>query len=152
MDIVGPFLESESGNSYILVVADYFTHYTEAYPLPNQEAKTVANKLVDEFFLRYSPPDRLHSDQGRNFESAIVTETCRLLGIEKSPYHTQSDGLLEHLNGTLLDMLATAVQDRPFEWEQHLCRLSHHRIPTFSVDVWSNSPSTSRYCAGNDFS
>lgn len=128
VDIVGPFPESESGNTYILVVADYFTRYTEAYPLPNQEATTVANKLVDEFFLRYSPPDRLHSDQGRNFESAIVTETCRLLGIEKSrttPYHPQSDGLVERFNRTLLDMLATAVQDRPFEWEQHLRRLCY---------------------------
>ena len=116
VDIVGPFPESESGNCYILVVADYFTRYTEAYPLPNQEATTVANVLVNEFFLRYSPPERLHSDQGRNFESAIITETCRLLGVEKSrttPYHPQSDGLVERFNRTLLDMLATAVDDRP---------------------------------------
>ena len=128
VDILGPLPESESGNSYILVVADYFTRYTEAYPLPNQEATTVANKLVDEFFLRYSPPERLHSDQGRNFESAIVTETCRLLGIEKSrttPYHPQSDGLVERFNRTLLDMLATAVGDRPFEWETHLRRMCY---------------------------
>ena len=48
VDIVGPFPESESGNSYILVVADYFTRYTEAYPIPNQEATTMSNKLVDE--------------------------------------------------------------------------------------------------------
>ena len=127
-DIVGPFPESESGNSYILVVADYFTSYTEAYPLPNQEATTVAGKLVDEFFLRYSPPERLHSDQGRNFESAVVAEACRLLGVEKSrttPYHPQSDGLVERFNRTLLDMLATAVGDQPFEWEQHLRRLCY---------------------------
>ena len=127
-DIVGPFPESESGNSYILVVADYFTRYTEAYPLPNQEATTVAGKLVDEFFLRYSPPERLHSDQGRNFESAVVAEACRLLGVEKSrttPYHPQSDGLVERFNRTLLDMLATAVGDQPFEWEQHLRRLCY---------------------------
>ena len=128
VDIVGPFPESEAGNCYILVVADYFTRYTEAYPLPNQEASTVANKLVNEFFLRYSPPERLHSDQGRNFESAIITETCRLLGVEKSrttPYHPQSDGLVERFNRTLLDMLATAVGDRPFEWEKHLRRLCY---------------------------
>lgn len=126
VDIVGPFPETESGNLYILVVADYFTRYTEAYAIPNQEATTVANKLVNEFFLRYSPPERLHSDQGRNFESAVVTEVCRLLGVEKSrttPYHPQSDGLVERFNRTLLDMLATAVGDHPFEWEHHLRRL-----------------------------
>ena len=126
MDIVGPFPESPAGNSYILVVADYFTRYTEAYPIPNQEAATVANKVVEEFFFRFSPPERLHSDQGQNFESAIVTEVFKLLGVEKSrttPYHPQSDGLVEQFNRTLLDMLATAVRDRPFECEQYLRRL-----------------------------
>ena len=64
------------GNSYVLVAADYFTHWVEAYPIPNQEAVTVATKLVDEFFCRFSPPERLHSDQGR---SAVVSEVCKLL-------------------------------------------------------------------------
>ena len=123
-DILCPLPESPSGNSYIIVVADYFTRYTEAYPIPNQEATTVARKLVDEFSL----PEQLHSDQGRNFESAIISEVCKLLGVQKSrttPYHPQSDGLVERFNRTLLNMLATAVYDRPFEWEQHLPRLCH---------------------------
>ena len=41
-DILVPLPESPEGNSYILVVADYFTGYTEAYAIPNQEAVTVA--------------------------------------------------------------------------------------------------------------
>lgn len=126
MDIMGPLPESPRGNSYVLVVADYFTHYTEAYPLPNQEATTVATNLVDEFFCRFSLPEQLHSDQGRNFESAIITEICKMLQIEKTrttPYHPQSDGLVERFNRTLLDMLAAAVDDNPFEWESHLRRL-----------------------------
>ena len=125
-DILGPLPESPAGNRYILVVADYFTRYVEAYPISDQEATTVARQLVNEFFLRFSPPEQLHSDQGRNFESSVIAEVCRLLGIEKSrttPYHPQSDGLVERYNRTLLDMLATAVVDRPFEWEQHLRRL-----------------------------
>ena len=127
-DILGPLPESPSGNSYIIVVADYFTPYTEAYAIANQEASTVAQKLVDEFFLRFSLPHQLHSDQGQNFESAVIREVCKLLGIQKSrttPYHPQLDGLVKHFNRTLLDMLATSVHDRPFEWEQHLPRLCH---------------------------
>lgn len=50
VDILGPFPESEAGNSYILTVADYFTRWMEAYPIPNQEARTVAKKITDEFF------------------------------------------------------------------------------------------------------
>ena len=87
-DTLGPLPESSSGNSYILVVADYFTRYTETYPIPNQEATTVASKLVDEFFLRFSPPEQLHSDQGQNFESSVISEVCKLLGIRSpEPLH-----------------------------------------------------------------
>ena len=55
MDIVGPFPESLAGNTHILVVVDYFTRWTEAYPIPNQEATTVASKLTDEFFSVFPP-------------------------------------------------------------------------------------------------
>ena len=78
-----------------------------------------------DYFLRFSPPEQL---QGRTFESSIISQVCKLLGIRKSrttPYHPQSDGLVERFNRTLLDMLATAVSNQPFEWEQHLRRLCH---------------------------
>ena len=69
VDILGPFPESLSGNSYILVVGDYFTCWMEALLIPNQEAVTIAGRLVDEIFLRFSVPEQLHSDQGAQFES-----------------------------------------------------------------------------------
>ena len=49
MDIMGPLPLSESGNRHILVVADYFTKWTEAYPLPDQLASMVARVFVEEF-------------------------------------------------------------------------------------------------------
>ena len=123
VDILGPLLESDTGNSYILVATDYFTRWVEAYPIPNQEAVTVAKKLTDELFFRFGPPDQLHSDQGRQFESELLAEVCRLLGIHKTrttPYHPQGDGLMERFNRTLLDMLANTAKDHPFQWEQHI--------------------------------
>ena len=53
MDLLGPLPESNHKNSYILVVADYFTRWTEAYALPNQEAETVARKVVGKIFFRF---------------------------------------------------------------------------------------------------
>jgi len=47
----------------IQVVGDYFSRWVEAFPVSNQEATTIAQKLV-EVFLRYSIPEHLHSDQG----------------------------------------------------------------------------------------
>ena len=123
VDILGPLPESESGNSFVLVAGDYFTKWMEAYPIHNQEAETVARKLVDEMFCRFSPPEQLHSDQGRQFESGLIKEICNILRIKKtraSPYHPQCDGLVERFNRTLLDMLATTTKNHPFDWEDQL--------------------------------
>ena len=123
MDIVGLFPESESENKYILVVSDYFSKWVEAYGIANQEASTIAQTLVDEFFCRFSPPRQLHSDQGRQFESQVIAQICKLLGIVKSRtslYHPQSDGQVERFNRTFLNKLATSAKDHPWSWEHHL--------------------------------
>ena len=141
VDITGPFPESEAGNSYVLVVGDYFSKWMEAFAIPDQEARTVAAKLVDEGYCRFSPPEQLHSDQGRQFESDLVKEICSILRIVKSrttPYHPQSDGLVERFNRTLKHMLSTTVRDHPFDWEDRLrkvcmaCNTSIHASTSYT--------------------
>ena len=115
-------------HTYILVVSNYFTRWTEAYALPNQEAETVAHKLVDEFFFRFSVSEQLHSDQGTQFESTTINKVSRLLQINKNrttPYHPQSDGLMERFNCTLLSMLATTIVDYPWDWEDNIHQLCY---------------------------
>lgn len=90
MDLTGPFSESPEGNRYILVAGDYFTKWMEVYALPDQEATTVAKKLVEEFFWHFSVPDQLHSDQGKQFESHLISSICELLQVKTlctTPYH-----------------------------------------------------------------
>lgn len=123
IDIVGPFPVSSSGNRYILVAMDYFTKWPEAYAIPNQEATTVAQVLVEQFFSRFGVPLRLHSDQGRNFESCVFRECCQILGIEKTrttPMHPESDGMVERFNRTLGQELAKRCKGKQEDWDKHL--------------------------------
>ena len=125
VDIMGPLPETKDGNRYVLVASDYFTRWVEVYAIPNQEAVTVAEKLVNEMFCRFSPPEQLHSDQGRQFESKLIGEVCKLLHIKKSrttPYHPQCNGMVERFNRTLLDMLATTVNNQS-DWDQCIRKL-----------------------------
>ena len=48
LDILGPLPVTPAGKKYILVVSDYFSKWVEAFPIPDQEAITVANLLVKE--------------------------------------------------------------------------------------------------------
>ncbi|MCG8622472.1 MAG: DDE-type integrase/transposase/recombinase [Proteobacteria bacterium] len=123
MDVLGPLPESTTGNKYIIIIADYFTKWPEAFAIPNQEATTIANLLVREVVCRYGVPLELHSDQGRNFESTVFAEMCSLLGIGKThttPYHPQSDVMVEQLNRTLETQLSMFVQDHQKDWEVYL--------------------------------
>ena len=123
IDIMGLFPVTSNGNQYVLVVGDYFTRWIEAYAIPNQGAETVAKKLTEEMFFRFSPPEQLHPDQRRQFEGHIVAQICKMLGIKKTrttPYHPQSNGLVERFNRTLVSMLSAVVQDRHTDWEDHL--------------------------------
>ena len=113
MDILGPLPESTSGNRYILVIGEYFTKWVEAFAIPDQETATIAWCLVDQFICRFSVPHQLHSDLGRNFETFVIKDICKLLGIEKTrttPYHPQSDGFVERFNRTMMDMVSMLIE------------------------------------------
>ncbi len=92
------------------VVTDHFTRYTQAFVTKDQKALTVAKILCDKLFVHYGLPSRIHSDQGRDFESGLIKELLRMLGIRKlrtSPYHPQGDPRPESFNRALLSMLGT---------------------------------------------
>jgi len=66
-------VEPDTSNTKdILVITDHFTKYAVAVPTPNQKARTVAKSLWDHFFVHYGIPEKLHSDQGPDFESRTI--------------------------------------------------------------------------------
>ena len=122
-DVIGPLPETFRGNKYILVVQDYFSKWAEAYPLPHQRSELIAQTLVWEWISRYGTPERIHSDQGSNFESETVQELFRVLDIRKTrttPYHPQSDGMVERLNATIEQMLRCYVDKNQRDWDSKL--------------------------------
>jgi hypothetical protein len=58
IDVAG----SDQGSRYLLIAMDYFTKWPEVYAIPNQEASTVAEALVTNFFCRFGIPRELHRD------------------------------------------------------------------------------------------
>ena len=137
MDIFGPLIRSKSGNKFILVICDYSTRYLGAVPLKNIEAKTIAEEL-GKFFSRMGVPTEILTDQGSNFTSQLLKEVYRMLKIEPirtSPYHLQTDGLVERFNSTLKSMLKKIAKDDPTEWDSWLPYLlfAYREVPNEST-------------------
>lgn len=72
------------GFTYTIVISDYFTKFTEIFPLRNIDAETVAETLFKGWIKRYGCPQEIHSDQGAQFESQLFREMYKVLQINKT--------------------------------------------------------------------
>ena len=131
VDILGPLPLSRRGNKYILVVTDAFTKWVEIFPVPDQSAETCAKCIVNEVICRLGCSIDLHSDQGRNFESDLVKNLCKLLGIRKTrtaPRNPKCNGVTERFNCTLVQMIKCFIKDDQTDWDENLsCLASAYR-------------------------
>ena len=122
-------LEPSKGNiENVLVITDHFTRYALAYPSKTQTAQATARILWDNFICHYGFPEKFISDQGRNFESDLIKELCKIAGVKKvhtTPYHPQGNGQCERFNSTLCNMLGTLSEDEKSDWKSHLGYMTH---------------------------
>ena len=78
--------------------------------------------------MYYGFPEMIISDQGRNFESRVISELCKLGRVKKfrtSPYHPQGNGQCERFNSTLLSMLRTLPPEGKATWTDKVGTLVH---------------------------
>ena len=123
------FLEPSKGNiENVLVITDHFTRYALAYPSKTQTAQATARILWDNFICHYGFPEKFISDQGRNFESDLIKELCKIVGVKKlhtTPYHPQGNGQCERFNSTLCNMLGTLSEEEKSDWKSYLGCMTH---------------------------
>ena len=121
VDIVGPLQRTKQGNKYVLTFMDFATRYPEAIPLRKIDAATVAEALC-QIFTRLGLPQEILSDQGSNFMSHLMKQVTEILGIDRirtSPYHPQTNGMLERFHATLKSMIRKSSREKN-QWDLYL--------------------------------
>ena len=114
---------SKTGKENVLVITDAFTKFSLAVCTRNQTAKTVAKILVEKWFHVYGVPSRIHSDQGRCFDSNIIKALCKMYGVGQSftsPYNPHGNAFCERFNCTLFGVLKTLRAKEKADWPSHL--------------------------------
>ncbi|KAI2648139.1 Transposon Ty3-I Gag-Pol polyprotein [Labeo rohita] len=137
MDIIGPLLKSSSGNQFALVICDYATRYPEVYPLRSTQVKNIVKCLID-LISRVGVPSEIVTDQGTNFMAKLMKLLYKQLGIRgirTTPFHPQTDGLVERFNGTLKNMLKKFVDETGRDWDKWIPFLlfAYREVPQCST-------------------
>ena len=123
---------------------DHFTKWADAFPIIDHKAHTVAKVLLDRLFSRFGMPEELLSDQDPEFESELIAEWCKALGVRKirtSPYRPTTNGMLERFHRTLNQMIGKVASEGQRDWDEYVqpvlaaYRASEHVVTGFSPNL-----------------
>lgn len=122
IDIVGPLPTSPHGHRYLVTMVDRSTRWPEAIPVEEISAETVARCVYENWITRHGCPAIITTDQGRQFESHLFVALTKLTGAKKirtTPYHPQSNGLVERWHRTMKTALKARLQTTS-QWIEEL--------------------------------
>ncbi|CAC5417425.1 unnamed protein product [Mytilus coruscus] len=166
IDLIGPYNDktgkplSDAGYKYVLTFIDFFSNYTEAFPLYTKNASEIAENLYT-LFCRHGVPLEMISDNGGEFNSKLSGVIYDMYGykhIKITPYNPQANGKCERYNQTLKNMLNKTVKEETNLWERFLpkCLFSYntskHSSTNFSpfyLMYWRNPLLPNEQSIGN---
>lgn len=130
VDISGPYEKSKNGFKYILVCVDHFTSWVEAAPMKSITANEVIETFLRIIISRHGCPQKLITDEGRQFISKTFQNLCKEFNIEHiqtTAYHQQANGKTEKFMKFMNDTISTALSNQYKNWDYFLdlCLLTY---------------------------
>lgn len=116
IDICGPFPDGH----HVLIMADYYSRWPEAKVTKDITSSGIINWLND-VFSRFGYPNKLTSDNGRQFVSREFEEYLAqkdIKHIRTPPYWPRANGMVERLNRSFQEAIEAIKFDTKQSWQK----------------------------------
>ncbi|XP_071740325.1 uncharacterized protein [Rutidosis leptorrhynchoides] len=100
--VVGKIMRMDG--RHLVVAVDFFTKWVEAKPLRSITRKQIVNFVWEEIVCHFGVPNKIISDNGKQFAHDLFRAWCDRLNIKQSfssVAHPQANGQVEVTTGTL---------------------------------------------------
>jgi len=123
IDVVGPINpKASNGHRFILVAIDYFTKWVEACSYAHVTQKVVKRFIERDLIYRYGLPERIVTDNAKNFNGKMIVELCTKWKIKhsnSSPYRPKMNGVVEAANKNIKKIVQKMVVTYK-DWQEWL--------------------------------
>ena len=112
------YADTNDGYSWILHVLDLYSKFCFSFPLKSKSSEGIA-EILKKLFLSEGAPNKLQTDNGREFSNVTLRGLCESLNIvfaHGRPRHPQSQGQVERLNQTIVRSISRALAGQTTRW------------------------------------
>ncbi|RWR99422.1 Retrotransposable element Tf2 protein type 1-like protein [Dinothrombium tinctorium] len=131
--VMGP-AANKTRHKYIQVIVDHFSRYVWAFPTAVNSSAAIVT-ILNGLIKSGTKPKRILTDCHKNFSSSTLNQFLRKYNIRHSystPYHPQTNGIVEKVNGTIITKLRASLLDHPKrKWSTLL---------TDAIKAYNNTP------------
>ncbi|XP_058491346.1 gypsy retrotransposon integrase-like protein 1 [Solea solea] len=122
IDIMGPFPETRQGNTYVVVLIDYFSKWPEVFPIQKADGLSIA-RCVSKCIYRFGAPKTIVCSQNSDFCDEVTKQLAdRWNVVQKvSPVdQPHLNPLHDCTSTTLREAVVQMVTEKQSEWDDFL--------------------------------
>jgi transposase InsO family protein len=141
MDFVQNLPETKAGNRHIITAIDYATRWVVCKAVKRMDSEAVADFLYHDILMHYGTPYEVITDRGSALLSDSMKrfeETQKIRHAASTPYHPQTNGMVERMHAMLGACITRLSDGRPDRWDEFLPQtLFSLRVRTHAVTKFS---------------
>ena len=114
IDFCGPFKKNIHGKQYIFAIIDHFSRYICLTAVAHQDEQSTKKILLEKWIWKHGPPKEIHMDKGKTFDSKLIKSLANTFNIDliySSPYHHNTNGIIERQFRTIRDAISIRMED-----------------------------------------